>query len=57
MISETNYNLERDILTCPFSYKCNLPKIENLCVFPEFKICPDYQEKLYKLKCSVKILH
>lgn len=56
MISELNYNLERNILSCPFLHNCNLPKIENLCVFPEFKICPDYQQKLYKLKCSKTIL-
>jgi hypothetical protein len=57
MITESNYNLEMNILSCPFSHKCNLPKIENLCNFPEFKICPDYQQKLHKLKSSLKILH
>jgi len=57
MISESNFNLEGNILSCPFSHKCILPKIENLCVFPEYKICPDYDSKLKRLKASTKILH
>ncbi|MBY9015554.1 MAG: hypothetical protein KGD68_07685 [Candidatus Lokiarchaeota archaeon] len=54
MISESNFNLERNILSCPFLYKCNLPKIENLCNFPEYKICPEYDSKLKTLKASKK---
>ena len=57
MISESNFNLERSFLTCPFSHKCILPKIQTLCIFPEYKICPDYDSKLKKLKTSIKVLH
>jgi hypothetical protein len=57
MISESNFNLERNILSCPFSHRCNLPKIETLCNFPEYKICPDYDSKLKRLKTSIKVLH
>ena len=57
MITESNFNIERTILSCPFTYKCILPKIENLCNFPEYKICPDYDSNLKKIKASIKILH
>ena len=57
MISESKFNLEENILSCPFSHKCSLPKIESLCIFPEYKICPDYGSKLKKMKASTKILH
>jgi len=57
MISELNFDLESAILSCPFLHTCNLPKIENLCNFPEYKICPDYDSKLKRLKASTKVLH
>ena len=57
MITESNFNIERTILSCPFTYKCILPKIENLCNFPEYKICPDYDSNLKRLKASIKVLH
>ncbi|MFX1288203.1 MAG: hypothetical protein ACFFFY_06565 [Promethearchaeota archaeon] len=57
MSSESSFNMKNNILSCPFSYKCNLPKIENLCIFPDYKICPDYDSNLRRLKASIKVLH
>ncbi len=57
MISESNYNLDITILSCPFTRTCNLPKIEHLCNFSDYKICPDYDSKLKRLKASIKVLH
>jgi hypothetical protein len=57
MISDSSINLERHILSCPFSHKCTLPKIEHLCNFPDYKICPDYDSKLKRLMASTKVLH
>jgi hypothetical protein len=57
MIADSNFTLERNFLTCPFSHKCNLPKIETLCIFPEYKICPDYNSNLKSMRTSIKILH
>ncbi|MFX0047066.1 MAG: hypothetical protein ACFE8G_02750 [Candidatus Hermodarchaeota archaeon] len=57
MSSESSFNMKNNILSCPFSYKCNLPKIENLCIFPDYKICPDYDSNLKRLKRSIKVLH
>lgn len=57
MISNIDFNPENKVLSCPFSHTCNLPKAQNLCNFPDYKVCPDYHTKLQKLKSSVKILH
>lgn len=57
MISELNFDLERNILSCPFSHKCTLPMIESLCNFPKYKICPDYDSNLKRMKSSIKVLH
>ena len=57
MISKLKFNLKSAILSCPFLHSCTLPKIENLCNFLEYKICPDYDSKLKRLKASTKILH
>ena len=57
MITESNIKLEKNILSCPFTYKCILPKLDSLCSFPEYKICPDYDSNLKRLKNSIKILH
>ena len=57
MISDSDVHLERSILSCPFSQKCILPKNENLCHFPDYKICPDYCSKLKKIKTSKKVLY
>jgi len=53
MITDSKWNL----LACPFSHACNLPKNHNTCGFPEYKMCPEHDQKLLKLKASVKILH
>lgn len=57
MSSESNFDPENHILTCPFDKSCNLPKMQSLCHFPEYKVCPDYEVKLQKLKSSIKSLH
>ncbi len=38
------------IFICPFEYTCVLPKKHFLCKIPECKTCPNYCEKLKKLK-------
>ena len=45
------------LLSCPFSRSCHLPKTKEVCDFPNFKLCPDYQSGLSKLKSTSKILH
>ena len=57
MSSDSDFNLERSILSCPFSHKCTLPKIENLCSFPHYKICPEYNFNLKRIKSSTKIMY
>jgi len=56
MISESKQELSIKILTCPFFESCNLPKVQSLCNFPDYKECRDYAIKLQKLKLSMKIL-
>jgi len=57
MSSQSNNFLENCLLTCPFSDLCNLPKMEHICNFPEYKVCTEYETKLFKLKSTTKILH
>ncbi|MFX0072297.1 MAG: hypothetical protein ACFFAO_14520 [Candidatus Hermodarchaeota archaeon] len=57
MSSDSNITIENDILTCPFSQSCSLPKNKSICSFPHYKHCPDYEVRLQKLKADVKILH
>ncbi|MFX0032983.1 MAG: hypothetical protein ACFE8E_14550 [Candidatus Hodarchaeota archaeon] len=57
MENESKLPPDHHILSCPFLNSCNLPKSQNLCNFPEYKICPDYQSKLNNLKQSSKVLH
>jgi hypothetical protein len=57
MISESKEDLKINILSCPFTESCNLPKVQSLCNFPDYKQCRDYEIKLQKLKNSIKILH
>jgi hypothetical protein len=57
MISELIGELKIKILTCPFIESCNLPKLQWLCNFPDYKLCRDYNLKLQKLKTSTKTLH
>ncbi|MFX0075158.1 MAG: hypothetical protein ACFE96_06935 [Candidatus Hermodarchaeota archaeon] len=48
---------EDSLLPCPFTRSCNLPKAKEVCDFPNYKMCPDYQAGLNKLKSTSKILH
>ncbi|MFX1337278.1 MAG: hypothetical protein ACFFDK_01570 [Promethearchaeota archaeon] len=57
MSSELNFSPENTLLFCPFSQSCILPKMECLCHFPSYKLCPDYQDKLKKLKSTSKNLY
>lgn len=57
MSSDLNSNLDNLLLACPFLNSCNLPKNQNLCNFPEYKLCPDYQVKLQKVKLTSKELY
>ncbi|MHA2290225.1 MAG: hypothetical protein ACXABG_15675 [Promethearchaeota archaeon] len=45
------------LLSCPFIRSCHLPKTKEVCDFPNFKHCPEYQSELSKLKSTSKILH
>ena len=57
MSSKSNFNLDNLFLECPFLKSCKLPKIQSLCHFPEYKLCPDYQVKLKKVKSISKKLY
>ena len=57
MIDDSEINLEDCLLACPFCSLCVLPQNPISCNFPEYKICPEYSQKLEKLKTSSKILH
>jgi len=48
---------EDSLLSCPFTLSCHLPKAKEVCGFPNYKMCPEYQSGLNKLKSSSKILH
>ena len=58
------YNMNKELeltkeslLSCPFTLSCNLPQGKEVCDFPSYKICPEYQSGLNKLKSSSKILY
>jgi len=48
---------DTSLLSCPFTRSCHLPKAKEVCDFPSYKICPEYQTGLNKLKSVSKILH
>ncbi|MFW9951080.1 MAG: hypothetical protein ACFFKA_13260 [Candidatus Thorarchaeota archaeon] len=56
MSSEFKFGINNHIISCPFSHVCNLPKSQNVCGFPEYKICPDFKTKMLHIKGSLKIL-
>ena len=45
------------LLSCPFTRSCHLPKAKEVCDFPNYKICSEYQLGLNKLKSVSKVLH
>ena len=47
-----NYNLETHLLPCPFSISCILPKNDDICKFPCYKECSEYQMKAKKIKSN-----
>ncbi len=40
-------------MECPFERRCKLPKGEEICNFPDFKVCPEYQEKAKKINLEI----
>jgi len=48
---------EFSLLSCPFTCSCHLPKGKEVCDFPRYKMCSEYQSGLNKLKSTSKILH
>jgi len=45
-----NFNPETHLLPCPFSISCILPKNGDICKFPNYKECCEYQIKAKKIK-------
>jgi hypothetical protein len=48
---------EDSLLSCPFTRSCHLPKAKEVCDFPTYKMCSEYQLGLNKLKSTSKVLH
>jgi len=48
---------DESLLSCPFTRSCLLPKDKEVCGFPNYKLCPEYQLGLNKLKTASKVLH
>ncbi len=54
MSSKLNFNPEENMLSCAFNHACTLPKSKEVCNFPNYKECPEYQSRMIKLKASSK---
>ena len=50
---ESSFDFARKLMACPFEYACHLPKHHFLCKNPECRECPEYKEKVQKLKSRV----
>jgi hypothetical protein len=50
-------NLPDNLRECPFAHTCSLPINQHSCNFPEYKVCPEYQIKLKKLKSPSEVVH
>ncbi|MHA1234134.1 MAG: hypothetical protein ACTSQL_03495 [Promethearchaeota archaeon] len=48
---------EFSLLSCPFTRSCHLPMAKEVCDFPSYKMCSEYQLGLNKLKSTSKVLH
>ncbi|MFX0106153.1 MAG: hypothetical protein ACFE75_11765 [Candidatus Hodarchaeota archaeon] len=57
MMSQSRFNPDLYLLSCPFAHVCSLPQTKDTCVSPQYKICPEYQDRLSKMKNPVKVLH
>jgi hypothetical protein len=57
MSSEFKFGINGNILSCPFSHICNLPKSQTVCGYPEYKICSDFETKMLHLKSTSRVLH
>lgn len=57
MRSNNEFDLEQDINTCAFYQTCSLPKSKDVCNFPNFKSCPEYQSRMIKLKTTSSTPH
>ncbi|MFW9865606.1 MAG: hypothetical protein ACFFEN_05855 [Candidatus Thorarchaeota archaeon] len=49
MSSGIDLSINLDLNECPFYHSCTLPKLQS-CKFPECKYCPDYINKLERIK-------
>ncbi|TXT66778.1 MAG: hypothetical protein BAJALOKI3v1_10048 [Promethearchaeota archaeon] len=56
-LNQVKENKEFNILFCPFSESCILPQKCEICKFPNYKQCPEYELKFSKLKRKLKVLH
>ncbi len=56
MLEINRKNEKLNLLFCPFSYSCILPKKASICKFPNNKICPEYQMKENNLKLKYRNL-
>jgi hypothetical protein len=52
MRNKSEFDPEQDIQSCAFIHACTLPKSKEVCNFPNFKTCPEYQSRIVKLKAS-----
>ncbi|MBY9006233.1 MAG: hypothetical protein KGD63_05705 [Candidatus Lokiarchaeota archaeon] len=57
MIVENRTLNKEHILFCPFSYSCILPQTVSICKFPNYKICPEFQDKEKKIKLKFRLLY
>lgn len=55
MRNKLKFDPEQDIQSCAFIQTCTLPKSKDVCSFPNFKSCPEYQSRMIKLKASSTI--
>ena len=55
MRNKYKFDPEQEVQSCAFIHACALPKSKEVCVFPSFKACPEYQTRMMKLKTSSTI--
>jgi len=55
MRNKYKFDPEQEVQSCAFIHACALPKSKEVCIFPSFKACPEYQTRMMKLKTSSTI--
>ncbi|MBD3212371.1 MAG: hypothetical protein GF311_07170 [Candidatus Lokiarchaeota archaeon] len=53
---KNRFDPEVHILPCPFNSSCTLPQTENICLFPNYRQCSEFQQKERNLKSSYRIM-